>query len=258
MDEIQKLKDIVKKLRAPDGCPWDRQQNLYSMKAAMLEEAAELADALDNKDIDNIKEELGDLLLHVAMHSQMASEGGLFDMESVAKGINDKLIRRHPHVFGDEKISESDAVIERWQEIKKEEQKGKPELESILDKAPKNLTTLSRAQKLQKLAAKVGFDWADINDVFKKLDEELNELKTAIANGDKDEISDELGDMLFVMANIARHTKTDADEALRGTNRKFVKRFNYIEKTLSENGKDIKDASLDEMESLWQEAKKQA
>lgn len=203
MNEFDKLIDIVKKLRAPDGCPWDRKQTLYSLKDALIEETCELIDALDNKDIENIKEELGDVLLHVVFHSQTACEDGLFNIEDVICGINEKLIRRHPHVFKNEHYETAEQVKERWDEIKKEENKDKTAPDSILDKVPKSLPSLMQAEKLQKKASKYGFDWENPEQVFKKLQEELNELHDAYKEKNKEHISEELGDVIFVLSRLA-------------------------------------------------------
>lgn len=255
MKEFYKLVEIVSKLRSPEGCPWDKEQTLYSMKNHLIEEVYELVDALDKKDIDNIKEELGDVLLHVVMHSQIASEDNLFNISDVIDDESEKLIRRHPHVFSSEKLDTTDKVLKRWEEIKKSEKKDCSKNKSILDKVPVALPSLQKAQKLQNVAAKVGFDWNNINDVLDKLNEEILELKEAISSSNKDNISEELGDVLFVLANVARHSKIDADESLRKSNEKFINRFYYIEKTLKEKGKNIENSTLEEMESLWQEAK---
>ena len=239
MTEFDRLVDIVKRLRAPDGCPWDRKQTLYSLKDALLEETCELIDALDNKDIENIKEELGDVLLHVVFHSQTACEDGLFNIEDVARGINEKLIRRHPHVFKDEHYDTAEQVKERWDKIKEEENKNKnkEKPESILDKVPKSLPSLMQAEKLQKKVSKYGFDWENPEQVFEKLHEEL-------------------GDVIFVLSRLASHLGFSADESLRKVNTKFRRRFGYIEKTLKEEGKTLENSNLNEMEEKWQEAKK--
>lgn len=255
MDEFDKLVDIVKKLRAPDGCPWDRKQTLYSLKDALLEETCELIDALDNKDIENIKEELGDVLLHVVFHSQTACEDGLFNIEDVARTINEKLIRRHPHVFKNEHYETAEQVKERWDEIKKEENKYKTAPESVLDKVPRNMPSLIQAEKLQKKASKYGFDWDNSEQVFKKLQEELNELYEAYKEKDKEHISEELGDVIFVLSRLASHLEISADESLRKVNNKFRRRFGYVEKSLKETGKTLETASVAEMEEKWQEAK---
>lgn len=256
MNEFDKLIDIVKKLRAPDGCPWDRKQTLYSLKDALLEETCELIDALDNKDIENIKEELGDVLLHVVFHSQTACEDGLFNIEDVICGINEKLIRRHPHVFKNEHYETAEQVKERWDEIKKEENKDKTAPDSILDKVPKNLPSLMQAEKLQKKASKYGFDWENPEQVFKKLQEELNELHDAYKEKNKEHISEELGDVIFVLSRLATHLDISADESLRKVNNKFRRRFGFIEKSLKETGRTLETTTVAEMEEKWQEAKR--
>ena len=258
MKEFDRLIEIVKTLRAPDGCPWDREQNLYSLKDKMIEEAYELLDAIDNKDIDNIHEELGDLTLHVVMHSLIAEEENLFTIKDVLNRISDKMVRRHPHVFGNEDISKTEDVIKRWDEIKKIEKKGKEkESNSILDNVPVSLPSLLKSAKMQKIASKVGFDWKDINDVILKLEEEIAELKSAINNQDKENIEEEIGDILFATVNISNHLKVSPDNALRQTNNKFYKRFNYIEKHLQSIGKTFEECSLDELEEIYQIGKKE-
>ena len=256
MNEFDKLIDIVKKLRAPDGCPWDRKQTLYSLKDALIEETCELTDALDNKDIENIKEELGDVLLHVVFHSQTACEDGLFNIEDVICGINEKLIRRHPHVFKNEHYETAEQVKERWDEIKKEENKDKTAPDSILDKVPKSLPSLMQAEKLQKKASKYGFDWENPEQVFKKLQEELNELHDAYKEKNKEHISEELGDVIFVLSRLATHLDISADESLRKVNNKFRRRFGFIEKSLKETGRTLETTTVAEMEEKWQEAKR--
>ncbi len=248
------LLDTVAVLRGPAGCPWDKKQTLYSMKDDFVEEAYELVQALDKKDLPNICEELGDVLLHVALHAQIAKEEGWFDIDDVTDNIVKKLVRRHPHVFGDVNITDSGGVLKQWEEIKAQE-KGTPSTFRILEKADKGLPTLPKSEKLQKAAAKVGFDWKKPEDVLDKVAEEYAELKEACGKGHRDEVKEELGDLLFVLVNLARHYGFSADEALRGANDKFVKRFNHIEDRLAERGKKPADSTLDEMESLWLEAK---
>jgi tetrapyrrole methylase family protein/MazG family protein len=252
MNNFDKLKAAVDALRGENGCPWDKAQTLYSMKDDFIEEAYELVEALDKDDTPNICEELGDVLLHVLLHARIASEDGKFSIDDVMEGINTKLIRRHPHVFANENITESDAVLKRWEEIKAEEKKSVNK--HYLDKANKALPALLKAHKLQHAAAKVGFDWAGPGDVLLKADEEMEELCVAAAEGDTAHIKEELGDLLFVLVNLARHYGFTADEALRGANEKFVTRFNYIEESLTNKGRSLESASLDEMESLWQQA----
>lgn len=256
MKRFEELVHIVKKLRAPDGCPWDREQNLYSIKEQMLEEAYELAHALDSKDVPNIQEELGDLALHVVFHSVMAEEDGLFTVEDVLEGINDKLVRRHPHVFGDTQVDDSDHVVRNWEAIKASEKGVKAE-KPLLSKVHRYLPTLPRARKLQEKAASVGFDWDSVPPCMEKVQEEMEEFQQAVASGDKDAIRHELGDILFALINVSRHLGVDPDEALRMTNNRFENRFGHVEKRIKESGRELKEASLDEMEELWQEAKKQ-
>ena len=208
------------------------------------------------KDIENIKEELGDVLLHVVFHSQTACEDGFFNIEDVARGINEKLIRRHPHVFKNEHYETAEQVKERWNEIKKEENKDKKAPESVLDKVPKSLPSLMQAEKLQKKASKYGFDWDNTEQVFKKLQEELNELQEAYKEKDKEHISEELGDVIFVLSRLATHLDISADESLRKVNNKFRRRFGFIEKTLQETGKTLETTTVAEMEEKWKKKKK--
>lgn len=257
---IDSLLHIMARLRDPNGgCPWDVEQDFASIAPYTLEEAYEVADAIAEGDMQGLKEELGDLLLQVVFHAQMAKEEGLFDFDQVAAGIGEKLVRRHPHVFGDADIKTAEAQTASWEAIKAEERKekaGKPV--SILDNVPKALPALTRALKLQKRAAKVGFDWDSPEPVFAKLDEEIGEFKSAIAEGaDREKLADELGDILFVCANLARQFDIEPEEALRGTNRKFERRFRHIEHSLSQQNKRPEDATLEEMDALWNDAKKQ-
>lgn len=245
---------IIKTLRSPEGCPWDREQNLYSLKNHFIEEAYELVDALDNRDIDNIREELGDLLLHIVIHSVIAEEDGYFTINEVIQEISEKLIRRHPHVFADTKVKNTAEVMRNWEAIKSDEGKKK---KSVLDGIPKGLPSVQHSQKLQKRASKKGFDWNSAEDCLKKVDEEYDELKDAIKSGDKSDIQHELGDALFALINLSRFLEIDADEALRNVNKRFTKRFSHIEKSLAEKGCSLEKTSLKEMEALWQEAKKE-
>jgi tetrapyrrole methylase family protein/MazG family protein len=254
-DKFFKLVEIVKTLRSPEGCPWDREQNLYSIKNHFLEEAFELVDALDNKDVPNIREELGDVIFHVVFHAVMAEEEGEFNLSNVLDEINEKLVRRHPHVFGDMTLNGSDEVTVKWEEIKAEEKKGKRD-KSILADIPAKFPSMQRCLKMQQRVKKVGFDWPDLKDCMDKVDEEYEEFKEAVDIGDKKEIEHELGDVFFSLINISRFLKVDPDEALRKANNRFEDRFRYIEKTLTERGMTSEDASLEEMEELWQEAKK--
>lgn len=248
------LVNIIKKLRAPDGCPWDREQNLYSLKNHFIEEAYEFIDALDNNDIENIKEELGDILLHIIMHSVIAEEEGLFSINDVIESISSKLIRRHPHVFSDLKVKNTEDVMEHWEAIKVNEGKIRA---SIFDGIPRSLPPVQQSYKIQKRAAKTGFDWSNASECMEKVEEEFAELKNALESGDKEHIEHEMGDMFFALINLARFIDIDPDESIRKVNQRFKKRFNYIEEKLSEKQISLKDANFKEMEKLWQEAKKQ-
>ncbi|MDV3241001.1 MAG: nucleoside triphosphate pyrophosphohydrolase [Methylocaldum sp.] len=260
MTNIQRLLDIMARLRHPEtGCPWDLQQDFASLVPYTLEEAYEVADAAERGDIEDLREELGDLLLQVVFHSRIAEDRGLFTFEDVAGAISEKLIRRHPHVFG-ETMFETDAERhEYWESSKAAErrEKGKTEQdESALSGIAANLPALVAAQKLQKRAARHGFDWPDIGPVFAKVREELDELEAACATGDQSHIREEIGDLLFVVVNLARHLEVDAETALRSGNRKFINRFRYIEKQLSARGKSLTESTLAEMDALWDEAKR--
>ena len=255
MKHTEKLLQIMAKLRNPDGgCPWDLEQDFSTIVPYTIEEAYEVADAIERKDMPALKEELGDLLLQVMFHSQMASEEGLFTFEDVAQTIGDKMERRHPHVFGDATIETSDAQTENRENIKAEERKKKSG-DSILADVPAALPALMRAEKLQKRAARVGFDWPTTDGVRAKIIEELEECDEAIASGDKANMQDEMGDLLFAVTNLARFHGIDPEDALRQTNAKFTKRFQFIEAALKKDGRSMKDSNLDEMEALWQKAK---
>lgn len=246
------LVDIIKKLRSPDGCPWDREQTLFSLKEHLIEETFELIDAIDKNDIENIKEELGDLLLHVVLHSVIAEESDYFDLNDVIKTISDKLIRRHPHVFGDLRLETSDDVMINWEKIKRDEKKR----DSILDGVPEGLPSIQKAVKLQKAAKKVGFDWNTPEECLKKVDEEYAEFKEAIKNNNKDKVEHELGDLVFSLINFARLSNINPDEALRKANNRFAERFRFIENKLSENGLNFSDVDIDTLDEYWEEAKK--
>jgi tetrapyrrole methylase family protein/MazG family protein len=248
-DKFNRLKEIVAELRGEHGCPWDKVQTLSTLRDGFIEEVYEAVSAIDKMDIENIREELGDVLLHVLLHSQIASEAGLFSVDDVMDGISEKLIRRHPHVFGSERIEDPDAVVKKWEEIKKTE---KQTPRRLLDKADKSMPPLEKAHKLQAAAAKVGFDFPSEEEMLKKVEEEFTEFKSAAVGRDIDEIKEEIGDLIFALVNTARRFGFTASEALRFTNEKFVRRFNYIEDNLP----DIKSASLEEMDALWREAKK--
>ncbi|GIP36341.1 nucleoside triphosphate pyrophosphohydrolase [Paenibacillus sp. J2TS4] len=251
-----RLRDIVAILRSPDGCPWDRDQTHASIRGNLIEETYEVLETIDDDDPEAMCEELGDLLLQVVMHAQMEEEAGTFSIRDVIQGLNDKLVRRHPHVFGESSAHNAGEALSNWQQMKQEEKKSKgidPDQISILAGIPRDLPALHKAIKLQKRAAKVGFDWPDLEGVYAKIQEELEELREA---QDADARKAELGDLLFAVVNLARFLKIDPEEALAGTNRKFMQRFEYIEEQLRLNGKTFDQTDLQEMEAYWQKAKK--
>lgn len=256
MHDITKLLEIMARLRNPNGgCPWDLEQNFATIAPYTIEEAYEVADAIERNDLKDLKEELGDLLLQVVFHAQMASEQNAFSFADVVDAISDKMIRRHPHVFADEKIETADAQTANWETIKAAERKEKKS-ERILADVPTALPALMRAQKLQSRAARVGFDWPDVTGVIEKIREELAEVEEAIASGNSAHTTEEVGDLLFAVTNLARFVKADAEEALRSANGKFTRRFNAVEDGLKSQKRDWKETSLDEMEALWVAAKK--
>ncbi|MGY8986562.1 MAG: nucleoside triphosphate pyrophosphohydrolase [Sphingomonadales bacterium] len=264
--KLQKLLDIINKLRDPiNGCPWDREQSFKTIIPYTIEEAYEVAQAISDKNYSSLKDELGDLLFQVVFHSQIAKEKGLFEFEDVLVSISDKMIRRHPHVFGNKvfkNIKEQTLAWEAQKELERKTNAQKDEKsESFLDDIPISLPALSRAVKLQKRAARVGFDWPETSHVIDKMNEEILELSEALNTREKvkgtddENIREEFGDLLFVCANLARHLKVDPEYALMLANEKFTRRFQYIEWKSLEEGKNIEDRSLDEMEFLWNEAK---
>lgn len=257
---IDRLLAIMARLRDPNGgCPWDLEQDFASIAPYTIEEAYEVADAIERGDLDDLKDELGDLLLQVVFHSRMAEEAGHFAFDDVAEAISGKMLRRHPHVFGDEGERSAGEVKTRWEEIKAEEKAAKGAAPaSILDDVPLALPALTRAVKLQNRAARVGFDWPDTSLVVDKLNEEMLELSAEIAKGgEPDRLEDEMGDLLFVYANLARHLKVDPEAALRRANAKFRRRFGRIEEKLAAMGKRPEDSSLEEMDAFWNEAKRE-
>jgi len=253
---FQRLVEIMARLRAPDGCPWDREQTFDSIKPYLLEETYEVIDAIDSRDWRALAEELGDLVLQAVFFAQMASEQSLFRIDDSIDAIVSKLVRRHPHVFGDGDARTPEEVKLRWDEIKRQENKGKPpEQQGLLDNVPRALPALIEAQQLSSRASHVGFDWSDAGQVLEKLEEELRELAEARARGAREEVEHEIGDLLFVLVNLARLLKVDAEQALRGSNARFRGRFGYLERKLAGQGKPLGEATLQEMDRLWQEAK---
>tara|TARA_R110002096_G_scaffold324349_3_gene518410 strand:+ start:14351 stop:15115 length:765 start_codon:yes stop_codon:yes gene_type:complete len=245
---FEDLVELISILRKE--CPWDKKQTHYSIKDNLIEEAYEALEALDNEDFGEFKKELGDLLLHVVFHSKIASETKTFDIGDVVYSLMEKLIRRHPHVFGETVVANEGEVAENWEEIKLKEGK-----ESTLDGLPIHLPALIRAQRMQEKAANVGFDWPEWHQAWDKLQEEIEEFKEALEKKDKKASADEFGDVLFSMVNVARYFDLVAEDSLRQTNSKFETRFKYIEKKLKENGKSVKNATLEEMDELWNQAK---
>lgn len=249
---IHQLHDIVSRLRAPDGCPWDREQTHESLRTALIEECYEVVDAINRSDDANLKEELGDLLLHVVFHAQLAQERGVFAFDEVAADICEKLIRRHPHVFGDESASDSEEVLKQWEQIKRKE---KGDGASVIDARESAQPALMRAQNVQKKAARVGFDWAHADEVFSKLEEEIAELREALAKGEKESIEDEMGDLFFTLVNLSRKVKVDAESALTASTAKFIRRFQLVESSLAADGLSMEKTPLAELEERWVQAK---
>jgi len=250
--DLDELVKVMAALRGEKGCPWDREQTRESLKPFIIEEAYEVLDAIDEKNPDEVKEELGDLLFQIVFQCQIAEEKGEFGLGDVIACIAKKMISRHPHVFGDSDIRTSKEVLVKWDEHKKREGKQK---ESILEGIPKTMPALLRARKLQDRAAKVGFDWDKIDDVLLKLDEEVNEFKESVKKKQESEIEDELGDILFMIVNISRFIGVNPEEALRKTISKFISRFRYIEMAAAERGEKLSDMSLAAMDALWDKAK---
>ena len=255
--DIAELLAIMRRLRDPDGgCPWDLEQNFATIAPYTIEEAYEVASAIEAGDYAALKDELGDLLLQVVFHAQMADEQGLFAFADVVRAICEKMIRRHPHVFAKARADTPAAVSRTWEDIKRQERAGKQiQPESLLDGVPNALPALVRAVKLQNRAAQIGFDWPSPVTVADKIAEETRELADAAASGEAEKVEEEFGDLLFAMANLARHLKLDPEHALRGANEKFIRRFKVIEVGLQVQGRTLEEASLEEMEALWQHAK---
>lgn len=255
-----RLHEIVSILRSPGGCPWDQEQTHQSIRKNLIEETYEVVETIDDDDPDHMCEELGDLMLQVMLHSQMEEEEGTFTVWDVIEGLNEKLVRRHPHVFGERKAKDAEDALSNWQEIKAEEKRRKgidPETElSVLDGVPRDLPGLMKAYKLQKKAAGVGFDWEKAEDVYPVVADELNEVKEAVAEGDQEHIHEEVGDLIFAAVNLARMLKIEPEEAIAAANRKFTDRFHYIEQQLRLKGISFDQTDLSEMEALWQQAKK--
>ncbi len=250
-----KLISIVDTLMGENGCPWDKVQTRETLKPYLVEEVYETLEALDEGDPEKIKDELGDLLYQILFHAKISELKKEFDIHDVIENLSEKMVRRHPHVFEEGKLHTPEQVVDQWEVIKKNE-KNHRDNTSILDSIPKHLPSLLRSQKLQKKAAKHGFDWDQISAIFDKLDEEIAEFKEAVLEGKAHDIAGEMGDLLFVLVNIARHKKIDAEEALRNANNKFVDRFHHIEREVEKRGKSVDETPLEELEKYWQEAKR--
>lgn len=252
---FESFAEIVAHLRAPNGCPWDREQTHESLRKHLLEESYEVISAIDAGDFTDMREEFGDLLLQVVLQSQIANEEGQFNINQVIHGIHSKIVRRHPHVFGDVKLDGVQGVLANWEKLKEKERGEKKEEKGLLDGVPKVLPALSQAQEYQDRAGRVGFDWTDIEGVLDKVKEEIEEIKEAETDF---ELASEIGDLLFAIVNVARWKHVDAESALRATNMKFKKRLAYVEQGAKQQGRNLSSLTLDEMESLWQEAKGKA
>ena len=250
-EKFVELLEIVEKLRGPDGCPWDKEQTHASLLPYFLEEAYEVMESVEEEDWDTFREELGDIMLHVALQSQIAQEDKKFTVTDALKIVNEKLVRRHPHVFGDKQTDVAFEAKQNWEATKHAEKNRK----SRLDGVPPALPALTRAQRLQQKAAYAGFDWEHVDDVWSKLHEEIDELKSAHENGDLDNVKEEIGDVLFSVVNLARYMDIPAEDMLRATNKKFVNRFQKIEEELEAKGKKLEESTLEEMGEIWERAK---
>ena len=254
-EEINNLLQTFKKLRDPSqGCPWDKEQDFKSIASCSIEEAYEVADAIEREDFNDLKEELGDLFFQIIFHSGMAEEKKLFNFEEVVKELNDKLIRRHPHVFDKKQEMSASESLEIWEKEKKKERE-KKNLISLMDDIPKNLPSLTRAKKIQKRAKSVGFDWQNENDVIRKIDEEIDELKRAKVSQKKEDISEEIGDLFFTLVNLSRHYNLEPEDIIRKANLKFEKRFRKMEDEANKTKVNLEDLEINELERLWQRIK---
>ena len=249
------LLEIMKKLRDPGGCPWDREQDHESLKKYFIEETYEVLEAIDLKSPENLCEELGDVLLQVIFHARIAEENGQFSMDDVVNTVSKKMVHRHQHVFGVARAETADDVINLWEDIKKQE-KGVKSQTDVLKDVPPILPALMRSYKVQEKAAKVGFDWDQVEDAWEKMAEETEELREACSTGDKEKMEDEMGDLLFAVVNVARFLKIQPELALTGTINKFIRRFEYIETKSREKGMELSSMTLQQMDELWDEAKK--
>ncbi len=254
LNGVSRLDEVIQRLRGPDGCPWDREQTLKTLKPCLLEETYELLEAIDLDDPELHREELGDVLLQVVFQCAIREEQGCFNLNDVANELVEKLIRRHPHVFGEEKVDSTSQVLRNWETIKQTE-KGKAPDRSTLDGVPAALPALLKAQRMQSKASRVGFDWKDATGAVAKIHEELAELQEVVATGNTQRIEEEMGDLIFSLVNTCRFLKIDAEQALESTNRKFSRRFRDVERQVKEQGKTLKACTLAELDALWDRAK---
>lgn len=270
LSSISQLREIVAKLRAPDGCPWDREQTHATLRSAAIEEAYEVVEAIDRADLEHLREELGDLLLQVVMHAQIAAEAKQFDFDEIARGISEKLIRRHPHVFGKIKAADSDTVLKNWDEIKRAEREKKAVANagntdptavslgfqnSVLDGVSAALPALMRAEKVQKRAARVGFDWENLHGIVEKIREEVVEVETEIQSGQRERLEEELGDLLFAVVNLTRKAKFEAEILLNAATNKFITRFQKLESEVARRNQKLDQLTLAELDAIWEEIK---
>jgi len=255
-DALISLLEIMERLRAPDGCPWDAQQTEQTLKVYLLEEAYEVLDAIEKEDPEALCEELGDLFFQIIFLTQLAKEKGKFTFLNVMERIRDKMIRRHPHVFGEKKVRDAQEVVDNWAKIKRQEKKEKPE--EVLNRVPASLPALLRAHRLSERAARFGFDWKDKEQVWEKVKEEFLELKTAMEEKSAEKVKEEIGDLIFSLVNLSRHWGFNAEDILRQTNTKFTDRFNKMILSLREKGIDVEKASIEQMDQIWEEIKRDA
>lgn len=255
LTKLRELTHLIKKLRAPDGCPWDRQQKKEDLGKYILEEAYEVVDSLDKENPQALKEELGDLLFQILFLTEISTESDFFSLHDVMEGINEKMIRRHPHIFGDTKVNSVEEVKDNWQKIKKKERNGNNDSDSLFASIPRSLPALKRAQKITSAASTCGFDWRAAEGVLEKLKEELQEFEDAVKKGNSKKTEEELGDILFTIVNVSRFLSIDAETALSKTTEKFLRRFSYMSKQLSASGLSPAKATLEQMDALWNEAK---
>ena len=256
--ETHRLLEVMAALRDPQGgCPWDREQDFSTIAPYTIEEAYEVADAIERGELGELRGELGDLLFQVVFHARMAEEQGLFDYDDVVTAIVEKMVRRHPHVFADDEVADAEAQTRAWEQQKAQERKAKGEQAGLLDGVTLGLPALSRAEKLQKRAARAGFDWPEITPVFDKIHEEIEEVRAELGGDDHQALQDEVGDLLFACVNLSRHAGVDPEQALRSANAKFVRRFHYVEQALAAAGSSLDETDLARMDALWEEAKRE-